>query len=292
MPLLAKMEWKLIMKFGASTFIWVSPFSDDTLHLFQKAYDMGFDTLEICIENPETINIDSIVKASKETGVEVIICGAFGPDRDISSNELDIRKQGVKYIKTCIDIAAKVGSKLVSGPMYSAVGKTNLLTPDEKSEQWDLAVENMKIVSGYANEKGIKLAFEPLNRFETDFINTVEQGLEFIDRIGLDNVGMLIDTFHMNIEEKNIGDAIRLAGDKVFNFHACANNRGTPGDDNINWYEVKTALDDIGYDEYLVIEAFNSGITEIATAVSLWRKLASSPDELASNGVKFLKEIF
>jgi len=280
------------MKFGASTFIWVSPFSDDTLDLFQKAHDMGFDTLEICIESPETINIDSIVKASKETEIEVIICGAFGHDRDISSDDLAIREQGVEYIKACIDIANQVGSKLVSGPMYSATGKTNLLSPDEKAKQWDLAVENMKIVSEYASEKGIKLAIEPLNRFETDFINTVAQGLELIGRIDADNVGLLIDTFHMNIEEKNTGDAIRLAGDKVFNFHACANDRGTPGNDNINWAEVKNALSDIDYNDYMVIEAFNSGITEIAKAVSLWRELATTPDELASNGVRFLKAIF
>jgi len=289
---MARMEWKLIMKFGASTFIWVSPFSDDTLHLFQKVHDMGFDTLEICVESPETINIESIAKASTKTGIEVIICGAFGVERDISSNDSAIRVQGVNYIKTCIDIAVQIGSKMVSGPMYSATGKTKLLSLDEKTRQWDFAVENMKIVGEYARKSGIKLAIEPLNRFETDFINTVDQGLAFINRIDMDNVGLLLDTFHMNIEEKNIGNAIRLAGNKVFNFHACANDRGTPGEDHINWTEVKEALHDIGYNDYIVIEAFNSGITEIAKAVSLWRELATSSDELAVSGVKFLKEIF
>lgn len=280
------------MKFGASTFIWVSPFNDDTLDLFHKVADMGFDTLEICIESPDTINVDSIVKASNETGIQVIICGAFGPERDISSIDPTVREQGLAYIKECIDIAAQVGSEIVSGPMYSAVGKTNLLSADEKEQQWHLATQNMKIAATYASKLGVKLAFEPLNRFETDFINTVEQGLELIRRIGMDNVGMLIDTFHMNIEEKNIGDAIRLAGDKIFNFHACANDRGTPGDDHINWVEVKKALQDINYDGHMVIEAFNPGITEIAKAVALWRPLAASPDELAASGIKFLKEMF
>jgi len=280
------------MKFGASTFIWVSPFSDDTLHLFQKVREMGFDTLEICIESPETINVDNIIKASKETGIQVIICGAFGPERDISSVDAAIREQGLAYIKTCIDIAAQVGSDLVSGPMYAAVGKTNLLSAEEKEQQWHFATQNMKIAATYALQLGVKLAFEPLNRFETDLINTVEQGLDLIDRIGMDNVGMLIDTFHMNIEEKNMGDAIRLAGDKVFNFHACANDRGTPGDDHIDWNDVRKALQDIGYDGHMVIEAFNPGITEIAKAVALWRPLAASPDELAMSGLSFLKQVF
>ena len=280
------------MKFGASTFIWVSPFNEDTLYLFEKVREMGFDTLEICVESPETIHVDQIIKASAQTGVQVIICGAFGPERDISSTSPIIRKQGLDYLKTCIDIARQVGSKLVSGPMYSAVGKTNLLSVDEREQQWHLAAHNMKLAAVYAKEANVKLAFEPLNRFETDFINTVDQGLAFIDRIGMDNVGMLLDTFHMNIEEKNIGDAIRLAGNKVFNFHACASDRGTPGEDHINWMEVKKALQDINYQEYLVIEAFNPGITEIAKAVALWRPLAASPDALAATGIKFLKEMF
>lgn len=283
---------RLTMKFGASTFIWVSPFGDDSLDLFQKVGEMGFDTLEVCVESPETINVEHILTAAKTAGVDVIICGAFGPTRDISSTDAAVREEGLNYIKTCIDIAFQVGSKLVSGPMYAAVGKTNLLTPDEKQKQWDFAVKNMKEAALYAQQFGVKLAFEPLNRFETDMINTVAQGLDLIGQIDMENVGMLIDTFHMNIEEKNIADAIRLAGDRVFNFHACANDRGTPGEDHINWKEVKQALQDIQYDGHVVIEAFNSNITEIAKAVALWRPLASSPDALASNGIKFLKELF
>ncbi|MCL2559435.1 MAG: sugar phosphate isomerase/epimerase [Turicibacter sp.] len=280
------------MKFGASTFIWVSPFSNDTLDLFQKAKDMGYDILEICIEDPDTIDTDRIVKAAADTGMQVIICGAFGPERDVSATDAKTRAQGVAYIKTCIDIAVKVGSDLVSGPMFSATGKTNLLSETERASQWHRAVYHLKEASAYAKEKGVKLAIEPLNRFETDFINTVEQGLELVARIGMDNVGLLIDTFHMNIEEKNIGEAIRLAGDKVFNFHSCASDRGTPGKDHINWQEVKDALSDIHYQGPVVIEAFNSNITEIAKAVSLWRPLADSPDELAGEGVSYLKGVF
>lgn len=280
------------MKFGASTFIWVSPFGEDTLDLFQKVKDMGFDVLEICVEDPETIHPDSILKAASQTGVEVLICGAFGEDRDLSSFDATVREQGLTYLKTCIDLAKAVGSDVVSGPMYAAVGKTNLLSDEQRNEQWDLAVENMKKAAAYALERGVKLAFEPLNRFETDFINTVEQGLDFIRRIDMENVGMLLDTFHMNIEERDIGDAIRLAGDKLFNFHACANDRGTPGKDHIPWDAVKAALDEIGYDRHVVIEAFNPKITEIAKAVALWRPLAASPDRLASDGIEFLKEVF
>lgn len=280
------------MKFGASSFIWVSPFSNKTLDLFDKVKKQGFDVLEICIEDPATINVKAIANASAETGVEVLICGAFGPDRDISADDEATRKSGVNYIKTCIDMAKSVGSPLVSGPMYSATGKARLLSPAEKKQQWDWAVESMKIVADYAADSGVKLAVETLNRFETDFLNTVDQGLEFFDLIDRSNVGFLLDTFHMNIEEKKIGQSIRKAGKKIFNFHTCANDRGTPGSGHIDWTDVSSALKDIGYNDYLVIESFTTDITEIAKAVSLWRPLANSSDDLASEGVKFLKTVF
>jgi D-psicose/D-tagatose/L-ribulose 3-epimerase len=154
------------------------------------------------------------------------------------------------------------------------------------------AVENMKRLADYASGRGVKLAIEPLNRFETDFINTVEQGLYFLDKIGYNNVGFLLDTFHMNIEEKSIPDAIRSAMGKIFDFHACANDRGTPGEDHFEWEEIREALKDAGYEGPIVIEAFTPGIREIAKAVSLWRQLAESPDCLARNGLRFLRSVF
>jgi len=129
------------MKFGASTFIWVSPFSNQTLNLIDKVKNIGFDYLEICIEDPETIDVAAIRNHLNKTGVQALVCGAFGPNRDISSEDVAIREQGIEYIKTCIDIAAELGSPLVSGPMYSATGKTRLLTPEEKEQQWAWAAE-------------------------------------------------------------------------------------------------------------------------------------------------------
>jgi D-psicose/D-tagatose/L-ribulose 3-epimerase len=278
------------MKFGASTFIWVSPFSNQTLNLIDKVKNIGFDYLEICIEDPETIDVASIQNQLKEADLQALVCGAFGPNRDISSDDPAIRQQGVDYIKTCIDIAAELGSPLVSGPMYSATGKTRLLSPEDRKEQWDLAAENMRIVADYAAEKGIKLAVEPLNRFETDFLNTVQQGLDFFTLVDRENVGFLLDTFHMNLEEKNISEAIKLAGNKIFNFHSCENDRGTPGTGHIPWNEVFQALKEISYDGPVVIESFTTEIKEIARAVSQWRPLAPSQDSLGEEGLQFLKK--
>ena len=280
------------MKFGASTFIWVSPFSKDSLYLFEHVKKQGFDVLEVCVENPELVEGTAIADAAKAFGIEPIICGAFGPGRDISSEDEGERRLGIAYIKTCIDIAYQAGAKLFSGPMYSEVGKIGLQTFEAKKTRRQWAVDSMRTLATYANDHGVRLAVEPLNRFETDFMNTVDQGLDFFHEIGADNVGFLLDTFHMNIEEKSIGEAIRRADKKLFNFHACSNDRGTPGEDHIHWDEIKEALDGIGYKDYLVIESFNTDVKEIARAVSLWRPLADSADALATNGLAFLKEKF
>jgi D-psicose/D-tagatose/L-ribulose 3-epimerase len=148
----------------------------------------------------------------------------------------------------------------------------------------------MRIVADYAAEKGIKLAVEPLNRFETDFLNTVQQGLDFFALVDRENAGFLLDTFHMNLEEKDIAAAIKLAGNKIFNFHSCENDRGTPGTGHIPWNEVFQALKEISYDGPIVIESFTTEIKEIARAVSQWRPLAPSQDSLGEEGLQFLKK--
>ncbi len=280
------------MRFGASTFIWASPFSDENVGpLAAKAAELGFDVLEICLEDPALVTVDAVRSAAADAGVEISVCGAFGPDRDVSHEDPAVRRGAGEYLRTCIDIAAAVGSENVSGPMYSATGKTRLLRDEERARQWEWAVEGLAAAGDYAAERGVGLAIEPLNRYETDLVNTNEQAVRLCRDIGRDNVGLLIDTFHMNIEEKDIGAAIREAGGFVRNFHACENDRGTPGAGHVEWDAVAAALSEIEYDGLVVIESFTPEIQEIARAVSLWRPVAPSSDALAADGIGFLKRL-
>jgi D-psicose/D-tagatose/L-ribulose 3-epimerase len=173
--------------------------------------------------------------------------------------------------------------------MYSATGKTRLLSSAERGRQRDWAVESLAEVAEYAAAQDVRLAIEPLNRFETDLVNTVEQGLDLCERIGGANVGLLLDTFHMNIEERSLPDAIRTAGERIFHFHACENDRGAPGSGHVDWDGVLTALADVDYAGQIVIESFSPEIREIARAVSLWRPLAESPDALVRDGLASLR---
>jgi len=281
------------VRYGASSFIWVSPFGDDNVaDLARHVAELGFDVLEICIEDPGLVTGGAVRKAAEAAGVGVSVCGAFGPDRDLSHEDADMRRRGVDYLRTCIDLAAEVGSPHVAGPMYSAVGKTRLLPEEEREQQRGWAVESLRAAGEYAGERGVALAIEPLNRFETDLVNTVEQGLELCERIDLDNVGLLLDTFHMNIEEKSIPDAIRRAGGRLRHFHACENDRGAPGSGHVPWDDVATACRDIGYDGPVVIESFTAQVKSIARAAAIWRPLAVSQDELAEEGLRHLRKIF
>jgi D-psicose/D-tagatose/L-ribulose 3-epimerase len=173
--------------------------------------------------------------------------------------------------------------------MYSATGKTRLLEPAEREQQRRWAAESLREAGEHAGERGVTLAVEVLNRFETDLCNTVEQGLDLCERIGLDNVGLLLDTFHMNIEEKDIAAALRSAGPRLKHFHACENDRGAPGSGHVEWDAVLPVLHELGYDGQLVIESFTPTIREIARAVSTWRHVARSGDDLARDGLRFLK---
>ena len=280
-----------VPKFGASTFIWVSPFSNGTLDLIDKVAGMGFDLIEICIEDPASIDTGRILERLGAVGIRPLVCGAFGPDRDVSSDDRAVRENGKRYIGHCVDIAATLGAQMVAGPMFSATGKVALVGPEKRRQQWAWATENLREAADYAASRDIKLAIEPLNRFETDLVNTVEQGVELVTRIGRDNVGLLLDTFHMNIEEHSVPDALRRAGKHVFHFHACANDRGIPGRDHLPWAEIERALEEISYTGPWVIEAFNPDIKEIARAVSLWRPLADNQDDIGRYGLAFLKTV-
>jgi D-psicose/D-tagatose/L-ribulose 3-epimerase len=280
------------MLFGASTFIWTSPFSNDKLSLIDHAKSLGFDILEICIEDPDTIDVASISTRLTEVGLKATVCGAFGPNRDLSADAGEVRANGIAYLSRCIEIASALGATSVVGPMYSATGKTRMLEPAERDKQWRLAVESIQRVATIAADHGVKLGIEPLNRFETDLVNTVEQGMRMLEDIGRPNVGLLLDTFHMNIEEKDIPAALRRADGHIVEFHACSSDRGTPGEDHLPWPAIASALRDAAFQGPVVIEAFTPGIKEIARAVSIWRPLAESEDALASNGLRHLKAVF
>lgn len=280
------------MRFGVNTFVWVSPCTTSSvLDLAPKVKSMGFDILEISVEEPALIDVKAVKQALRENQLDAIVCGAFGPNRNLCSSEAEPRENARKYILQLIEAAAELGSETVCGPMYSAVGKDHIDDPVERRKEWQRAVAGVQEMAQAARPHGVRLAMEPLNRFETDMINVVSQGLEFIDETGMENVGLHLDTFHMHLEEKDSAAAIRQAGSKVFHFHACENDRGIPGTGQVRWTEIAGALKDIDYQGSVVIESFTDQVKEIARAVCIWREIAPSQDAIAVQGLQFLKTL-
>ena len=258
---------------GLSTFVLASPFTDSDAIAFEYVRTLGYDVIEVCVEDPALLSAAFLQEQAAASGLAVGICGAFGPDRDLSHEDEFRRRSGIDYVKHCVDLAEAVGSPHVAGPMYSATGKTRMLTPTQRSDQRQWAAESIREVADYAGERGVALAIEPLNRFETDLVNTTEQALELLSLIGRDNVGLLIDTFHMNIEEANPAAAIRLAGDKIGYFHIGESNRGYLGDGVIDFDRIFDALLDIGYERDITFESFSSAVVDegLSLACAIWR---------------------
>lgn len=280
------------MRFGINTFVWVSPCTTTAvMELAPEVKRLGFDILELACENPELIDVKQVKAELESNSLQPIVCGAFGLDRNLCSTDPDLVENAKVYIRWLIDAAAELGSPVVAGPMYSAVGKEHIDDATARKAEWDLAVSGVCEMAQYAKSKDVRLALEMLNRFETDMLNVVSQGLEFIKQTGMDNVGLHLDTFHMHLEEKNSGEAIRLANKKIYHFHACENDRGVPGTGQVHWDEVAQALKDVNYDGPVVIESFTSQVKEIARAVCIWREIAPSQDAIAVQGLKFLKTL-
>ena len=280
-----------MITFGINTFLWSSPFSTKDLAYFDKAKALGFDLLEIPIEAEGDLDYAKAAEAYKRTGLKSSICAVMGAGRDPSHPDADIQKGAISYMKHCIDAAATLKSRSVVGPLYSAVGRTWQASASERKADLERCAKNLKVIAKYAEDKGILLALEPLNRFETSFINLTEQAIELADMIDSPNVKLMMDTFHANIEEKSLGKAVELAGKRMIHIHANENDRGTPGTGHLPWAELAAALKKIKYDGPLVIESFSTSVKEIARAAAVWRPLAPSSDGLATEGLAFLKKL-
>ena len=176
------------MDIGISSFVWVSPFSSENVDTLYKAKDYGYDVFEVAVEDASLIDFRQLRRLAKSLDLKLSVSGAFGAERDISSDQSSYRAIGLQYIKDCIDIAHELESPIFGGPLYAAVGKTRLVSASQKQQERAWCIENLFEATNYAKEKGITLALEPLNRFETDMINTLDQAVALIDEIKHDNL--------------------------------------------------------------------------------------------------------
>lgn len=280
------------MRYGVSLWLWTSPVTNNVIEKYApKIADMGFDTIEIPIEEPGELDCSQARKIIEDCGMDLTTCAAMGPGRDLIHPEKRFREQGMEYVKKSLDDAGELGSVKFVGPLCSEIGRLWESEGAQRREETELLVSQLYELAEVAKSRGITLCLEALNRFETSFLNLTSQVVEVVDEVNHPACKVMIDLFHAGIEEKDLGEAIRTAGDRLHHLQIAENDRGTPGTGQFDWQGIAAALKDVEYDGHIIIETFSQDNEMLAKAAAIWRPLAESPDLLASEGLTFIKNL-
>ena len=275
---------------GVNTWVWTSPLTDaDVGGLLRRIAAMGFDAVELPLEDVGDLSVDVVAEVLAETGLTPCVVGAMAPGRDLVDASCVPATQD--YLRACIDLAAGIGATSVCGPFYAATGRVWRMDADQRATAYDDLRTHLAPVVDHAAERGVRLGIEPLNRYETSLVNTVDQALTALEPLLGEALGLALDTYHLNIEERSSAVAVRTAGEHLVHVQVCGSDRGAPGGDQTDWPALVAALDDVGYGGPLVIESFTADNASIATAASIWRPLAPTQDDLARDGLAFLRSL-
>jgi len=276
------------MKFGLNTLLYAAQFTADDLHLVDKAAEFGYDGIEIPFIDLDSLDPVATRRALEAAGLGATACAVMVPGTSLISDDPGQRAAGVERLRRCVGLAAEMGADAVAGPLYAPVGQ--LVGRARTTDEWKWAAEGLRAAAEAAAEAGIFLAIEPLNRFETYFLNTAADALALCQEVGHPALKVQLDTFHANIEENDTAAAIRMLGDHLGHFHASESNRGTPGTGQVHWDAALGALRESGYDGWVTIESFATGIVDLCRAACIWRPIYESADQLARQGLAFLRE--
>jgi D-psicose/D-tagatose/L-ribulose 3-epimerase len=280
-----------MFKFGVDSLIWTEEFTEKDLPLIKKAGTLGFSVMDINISHPERFPAKAVKEKIKETGIEVVTTIGLPADSNLIDPDPAVRQHGIDTLKHLVDINIEIGSKILGGVIYAAWGY--LSGKCRTDEEWEWSVTSMQEVARYAKGKSdLILAVEPVNRFESHFINIAEDAVRYCREVGTGNIKVHLDSFHMIREELSFTGAVRACGKEYLGYvHVCENNRGIPGTGQVPWKEFFTALKKVGYNGPLVIESFDPGFEELNRLCAIWRKFADTGEELAVKGLSNLKRI-
>jgi D-psicose/D-tagatose/L-ribulose 3-epimerase len=275
------------VKFGVNTLIWSAGIDCEVLDRFPAIRRQGFDGVEMPLIGALKVAPSEIRRALEENKLAGAFCTIVPRDCSPIAPDAAERQRARGYLADCVRTVAEAGGSILAGPLYAPVGHLpgHRRTPDE----WRWAIECLQSLGPTLESYGVVLALEPLNRFETYFLNTASDALQLAEEIAHPMIGVLFDTFHANIEEKDVAAAIRSVGPRLIHFHACENDRGTPGSGHVDWPGVFRALTELRYDGWVTIESFAFNLPELSAAAAIWRDLALTPEAIAFEGVQFLK---
>jgi len=272
---------------GIEIFYWLDSWSDEQSSAFHKAAAAGYDGVEISLVAGLEMDIPLIARTAAEYGLTVLCSTGLSPEMDISSPVSDVRRAGVDHLRRCLEQAAELGSPILGGVTYA----TWMGFPERDHDGYrERSAETLAEVAPYARRLGVDICLEVLNRFETFMFNTVSDCLRFIDMVGEKGVLAELDTFHMNMEEDDLADAVRRAAGRIGHVQVAANNRRAPQYGHIDWTAFRAALDEAGYEGWVVFETFPNSRAETGRATYAWRDLTDDPDGDAARAAAFIRE--
>jgi len=274
-------------RIGINTFLWTTKWDSGIAKILENIRKIGFDAVQIPLLSLDFLDPKELAVALKELNLYCFISAGLREHTDITSDDPQIRQRGIDYLKGCVEFAQEVGSPFLSGSFHSVFGKKSQGPVSEK--KWEYSADCLRVVARQAQD--YCLVLEPINRYESFLVNTAKQAEKLIDMIGEPNVKIQLDTFHMNIEENDFYNTIKSVSDKLVHFHVADNHRGCFGRGTVPWDKVFSALAEINYRGAIVIETFVPEVVEVAIAAAIWRKMASSADELAIEGYEFIKKL-
>lgn len=277
------------MKFGVNTMVWTTQVGEKQDPLFERIKQWGFDGVELFLSTDEPANIPAVRATLDRLGLERTTCCVLPRHANLVSADAATRAQGVAFLKKCVDRTADLGARLICGPLYAGLG---VMTGSRRTEkEWNWAVKGLRAAAARAQKRNVCLCLEPLNRFETYFLNTLEDAARLVHEVGAPNVKIHFDTFHSNIEEQHPAAALRAVAQHLGHVHISENDRGIPGTGHNDWKGILKALKEIRYDGWLTIESFAQPEPALAAAAAIWRDLAASGDDLAREGLRFTRNL-
>jgi D-psicose/D-tagatose/L-ribulose 3-epimerase len=278
-------------KLGMNLFVWTMSMDEDLSDTLSFLKTSGFDFVEVPINEPDT-NPENLARwraigeQLRSLNLAVQTCTICGPEYSLISSDESVRRAGVDYLKHVVDCSAAIGSSMLMGPIYAGF-KTFTGKPATKQE-WDWSVAGMRAVAEHAERRGVTLAIESLNRFETYLLTCASDVVRYVEAVDHPNCRAAFDTFHANMEEKSIANAIRTVAPYLVHVQISENDRSTPGQGHINFDEVFDTLTEVGYTGPMAIEAFGPNPPELAAATHIFRPMFDSPEKLAVDGLAFI----
>lgn len=271
------------------------PFTNDALPYLKKTRQLGFDFIELLVPEPgDDLDSAELRRICEAEGLQLVLAARVNLQRSVASEDADARRGGIDYLKFCIDAADRLGATIIGGPLYGeplvfAGRAPQHWSADQIATRARRTIDGLAEVALLAASAGKVFGLEALNRFETDIVNTTAQAIEVVDAVGSPGLGVMLDTFHMNMEERSIPDAIRAAGQRLVHFQANENHRGFPGTGNMDWTAIMRALHDVGYDGPISLEPFRRDDDRVALPIAHWRAPHENEDDKLRAGLGLIR---